>query len=343
MRFCVFCLLLVLSFSSLVLAQRPPLTEVYVVADLAFLRESPEAGSKAKVVLHRGDRLYVQPSFASGWYIGSKIPLGKNISRTVHIIGYIQAQFVGTKQSINEEQQQKRIASKSSQNIRAPKTIILDTSPDQSPDEPIAKPPSRPLTSSNYCSPPSFCPDIAEVHTALMDNEEKFSKGKFEKTVDWEKRMNSVLNEVKLGGGRTAGDTMTFLYEVGTGSLTAMEEDYDADSEKWTFPVSFPANHDQACIPLSSGKTGGLFCLVVNDKLSTVSEFDVSMPTALASVNDKKIQIAFVGKIVPPYIWTNLGSSIRDILAGIHFQIQEIICINPKTGQKWKVEYKAGN
>ena len=49
-------------------------------------------------------------------------------------------------------------------------------------------------------------------------------------------------------------------------------------------------------------------------------------PHPLRRLIDGKIQLAFVGRLAPPYIWP--GDYVRDILTGLYFDLTEIICIN---------------
>jgi outer membrane protein assembly factor BamB len=90
-----------------------------------------------------------------------------------------------------------------------------------------------------------------------------------------------------------------------------------------------------------SQKTGQLFCLVTSKQFTSKFNAVVSMPPATASANNKNLQIAFVGRIIAPYTWSGTYSRVKDILSGIYFSIDEIICLNPKTGQRWKVDIPA--
>ncbi|MFS8063982.1 MAG: hypothetical protein ACMG5Z_05275 [Luteimonas sp.] len=191
---------------------------------------------------------------------------------------------------------------------------------------------------SNLCSTALFCPDIGEIQSLLIGNNDKLLKGKFEKTVDWERRRLHVLEDIHLANGKNLGGEMIFLYEQGTGSLTNHDASYDADTEMWTFPLTFRNVRSNTCVPMFGPKSGGVFCLVVPQDLANINVAHVSMPPSVAAANDGKIQLAFIGRLTAPYIWTG-DYSVRDILTGLHFDLNEVVCLNPKTGQRWKVNY----
>jgi tetratricopeptide (TPR) repeat protein len=100
----------------------------------------------------------------------------------------------------------------------------------------------------------------------------------------------------------------------------------------------FRESYNETCIPIVSQGSGQVLCLIVKKKLGTKLKAFVTMNPSLAASNEKNLQIAFVGKIIEPYLWNNENSSIKDVLSGIYFELEEIICLNPKTGQQWKVD-----
>lgn len=128
---------------------------------------------------------------------------------------------------------------------------------------------------------------------------------------------------------------MTFTYE------TQVEPTYDADAEKWTFNVGLRRSGRSMCVPVFSEKTGTILCLIVSDSRGLEGNLSVRMPPAVASVSDGKLRLLVTGKIAPPFIWQAGATNTLDSYAGIHFEIAEVACVNPKTGQQWKVEYEA--
>ncbi|MEO6052237.1 MAG: hypothetical protein ABIP78_13030 [Pyrinomonadaceae bacterium] len=133
---------------------------------------------------------------------------------------------------------------------------------------------------------------------------------------------------------------MVFLYEEGTGQLTATQETYDADAEKWTFPLYFDKNAPGTCLPLMSEKTGTLFCLLAPEQFADYRQAYVRMPPAVAANNNKKIQIAFVGRLVLPHVEESYSVAATSSSPRIEFDLKEIICLNPKTGVRWNVEFE---
>ncbi len=78
---------------------------------------------------------------------------------------------------------------------------------------------------------------MVKCNCVLLDNRNKFQKGKFEKTIDWEKRKSAILREIKLKDGKTTADKLYFLYEQGTLTQNLNDPDYDADKELWTLSL----------------------------------------------------------------------------------------------------------
>ncbi|HVF48101.1 MAG TPA: hypothetical protein VNA17_11085 [Pyrinomonadaceae bacterium] len=172
----------------------------------------------------------------------------------------------------------------------------------------------------------------------MFDNADRFQKGKFEKSAYWEKRRALISREIKLGGGRTLADPIYFLYDYGAGSITYDEAEYDADKETWAFAMDFQAITTGTCIPILSQRAGSITCLIVSDKWLAKPKAFVSMPPAVAAVNDKKLQIAVVGQVVEPYFRIIDTTPNPTSPSGTYFKIHKIVCLNPNTGQEWKVE-----
>lgn len=284
---------------------KPQLSEpisAVVIVERESLRGKPSITATSQAVVTKGAKLKVVPDEATkGWYLAY-------LEDSPSVYGYIYGNSI------------KIVKSQKTQESKA--KSISKLAP----------------TRSNYCQSPLYCPDIGEVQVALLDNGNKFQKGKFEKTIDWEKRKSTILREIKLKDGKTTADKLYFLYEQGTLTQNLNDPDYDADKELWTFPLVFRESFNETCLPIFSQGSGQVLCLIVKKKLGTELKAFVSMPPSLASANEKNLQIVFVGKIVEPYLWTNDTSSIGEVLSGIHFELEEIICLNPKTGQRWKVD-----
>ncbi|MEJ7849168.1 MAG: hypothetical protein WKF92_13885 [Pyrinomonadaceae bacterium] len=312
-------------------AQEKKLISAVVVVKVDYLRSAPERNAPIKRSVVRGIKLHLIATSTPGWYFGSEV--GSEVYGYIHKVSFRDSESLANTKT-------KKPATDG--NIRPPKYIILDTAPDITEETIEKKRPAATLPlASNQCLLPLFCPDAGDIYNALRSNEDKFSKGKFEKTLDWEKRMLTVLHDVKIGNGKTAAEKMVFLYEQGTGSLVNYDATYDADEEKWTFPLLFRKVDKYSCIPVAS-RAGELLCLVTPVDISFVFNAEVRMSTAAAKTNDGKLQLAFVGKVIAPYLWSDrrVSSTYADIYTGIHFELEEIICLNPKSGQRWKVEYK---
>ncbi len=314
-------------------AQTNKVRTVVVIVEIEALREQPNKDSSPLRIVSKGVKLRVLPATGHpGWYFGNEIG--------TTFYGYIHGNSIGTSAQLTKQTANKKHPAVTSAKVQAPKYIILDVGPEPPEAAKTAKP--KPTTFKNQCQPPIFCPDIGDIDNTFNESEEKFSKGKFEKTIEWEKRMENVLSSIKLGETHTASEKMYFPYEQGTGELTSAEAVYDADKEIWTFPVNFFQFGDNTCLPLSSGATGGLYCLVVLQRLGSISNIYVPMTTQIAAANNEKLQLTFVGKIVRPFRWSST-KEVRGINQGIYFDLEEIICLNPKSGQRWKVAYKEDN
>lgn len=290
-----------------------------VVIDDDVLRDGPTFGARPVQPVLRGTELKVVPSYVKGWYFG--FPSG------IQITGYIHGDSIRIAGV-------KNMGKPKTKATPTPKIVLLDDF--SAPKPPVLKgaPPFIPAKPKNACLPPNYCPDIGDVYQVLDESSSKFVKGEFEKTVDWEKRRASILNSIGLSDGKRASDEMVFLYEEGTGSFTFVTPKYDADSEKWTFPLAFSSEDAGACIPLMSEKNGHLYCLIAPKEMARLTSASVRMPPAIASINKGKLQIAFVGKILPPHLWVNGKTT----YPAIFFELKETICLNPKTGTRWAVE-----
>lgn len=320
--------LFTLVYASDIIAQEIESVPAIVIVQRDFLRVSPSKNARSETLVVKGAKLMVTPSANStGWYFAY-------LEEAPSVGGYI----YGNSIRIVKTQTSKR--NTRNDVVVAPKKIILDNTPtiaDNTQTE-NRKPKSKQQTTSgkNYCQPPLFCPDIDDVQVALFDNQSKFEKGKFEKTIDYEKRQATILNTIKLNDSKTAGETLYFLTD-GFFDGDFNTPVYNADKEQWTFDLNFKETSTETCLPIISPNTGQYFCLVVRSKLG-IKKAVVSMPPTVAKANDNKLKLVFVGKIIKPYIWSNGTSQIRDILSGVYFDLEEIICLNPKTGQKWKVD-----
>lgn len=280
--------------------------DAVVTAEQGILRKQPNAKALIVATLTKGAKLIVsQASSSKGWYIAF-------LENAPSVIGYVHGNSI-------------RLVTKSRpQDL--PDNVPLVRSEQKAPPKP-----------HNFCKPPLFCPDIDDVQVALYDNIEKAKKGKFEKTADWEKRRKTLLTEMPLKGGFTAASKMYFLYDFGAGGFTYDEAAYDADKEIWTINLDLRKTGNGTCAPIFSVNSGLILCLILPKELL---EKNVTVPMApsVAAINDRKINIAFIGKVVEPYIWSSIGNdSFRDITSGVYFELEEIVCINPQTGQQWKV------
>ncbi len=300
-----------------------------VIVESDFLRTQPSYTSPTVAVVIKGAKIKVSPStFIKGWYIAV-------LEEAPSISGYIHGNSIKLLKSASTIVAKKNVVPKQNTMI-IPKNILLNTNPKL--DGAKINKTKRMTTGQNYCKTSFFCPDIEDVQVALFDNKDKFQKDKFEKTTDWEKRKSGILRNIKLSETHTAADKIYLLYDSGTGSVTYDGADYDADKELWSFEFNFIETSYTTNIPILSQSSGQIIYLIVPKKLGKKVKSFVSMPPTVAAANDKKLQIAFAGRIVEPYLWSNDFSSSNAVISGIHFELEEIICLNPNTGQKWKVE-----
>lgn len=310
-------------FESNVSGQQTEPIPAVVIIQRDFLRSQPSKYGRSEVIVVKGAKLKVIPSAIKGWYFAY-------LEEAPSVGGYIHGNSIKLTNSRNNTS---KVSPKANPVI--PKNIILDNTPTLEASVKKSnnnlKSSERTLAEKNYCLPSLYCPDIDEVQVILFENKEKFEKGKFEKTDDWEKRKAITLNIIKLNNDKTAGETLYFL------ANDFNEPEYNADKELWTFNLKFRESYNETCLPVISPSSSQEFCLIVTSKIQTKGKMSVSMPTIVAKTNNNKIQIAFVGKIVEPYIWLNDYSPIKDIRSGIYFDLKEIICLNPKTGQSWKI------
>ena len=318
-------------FENNISAQQIETVPAIVIVQRDFLRSQPSKYGRSEAIVVKGAKLKVIPSATKGWYFAY-------LEEAPSVGGYIHGNSIKLLKSQNSSRPKKQALPKTNTIIvpkDLPKGIMLDKTPTLDTDikssNNTSKNNDRTIAKKNYCQTSFYCPDIDEVQVVLFENKEKFEKGKFEKTADWEKRKAVTLNTIKLNNDKTAGETLYFL------ANDFNEPEYNADKELWTFDLKFRELYNETCLPIISPNTGQEFCLIVSSKLETKGKVSVSMPTTVAKANNNKIQIAFVGKIVEPYIWLNDYSPIKDIRSGIYFDLQEIICLNPKTGQSWKI------
>ena len=282
------------------------IADAVVIAEKGILRKQPNQKATIVATLTKGAKLKVTPSSISrGWYL---VIFNPSIS------GYVHGNSI-------------RLILAGSKTPDLPKNTTVV----RSEQKVLAQP-------SNFCKPPLYCPDIDEVQVALFDNLEKAKKGKFEKTADWEKRKKTILTEMPLRGGYTAANKMYFLYDYGVGAFTYDEATYDADKEVWAISLDFRNTDNRTCVPVFSANSGQILCLILSKELKEKNVY-VPMTPSVASLNNKKINIAFVGKVIEPYIWSNAGTKVQDIISGIHFELEDIVCISPQTGQQWKVNF----
>lgn len=315
-------------YETSIIAQDGEPVSAIVIVQTDYLRIEPSNSARTETLVVKGAKLKVIPvRYAKGWYFAY-------LEKAPSVSGYIHGNSI----RITKD----RTVSRATKNeiIVAPKNIILDKTPNLIDTEPSVKAKIKePIKSGkNYCQPPLFCPDIDDVQVILFDNKDKFVKGKFEKTLDWEKRKPSILSTLKLNATKNANETIYFLTDgFYVGGFNAPE--YNADKELWTFNLEFKENYSQTCLPIISPNTGQEFCLVVPSKLPQKIKAFVSMPPSVARTNDNKLQIVYVGRIIEPYIWLNDYSPIKNIRSGIYFNLEKIICLNQKTGQSWKVDF----
>jgi hypothetical protein len=338
------CLLFIfLSESHFVFSQQIEFISAEVIVERDLLRLQPSITSPSQAVVVKGAKLKVAPSQAvSGWYLAY-------LEEAPTVGGYIHGNSIRLRKPQTTKSTKRKTTSNNNVTV-LPKTIILDDAPSlEAPKDKNqkisvnknkssnSKTTKQAETRSNYCQPPLYCPDIDQVQVALFDNTEKFQKGKFEKTADWEKRKPTILRDVKLAGGYSAADKIYFLYDLETGASAYGGANYDADKEQWSFILKFQETSDGTCLPIMSQGSGQMLCLTTQRKMGANLEAFVSMPPPVAAANENKLQVAFVGKIIEPYLWSSQKTSSRDISSGIYFNLEEIICINPQTGQRWKI------
>lgn len=323
------CILFIFVGESSIIAQKNEFISAVVIVKSDYLRVKPSRDARRETLVVEGTKLKVIPTpIVEGWYVGY-------LEEAPSLSGYIHGNSI----RLASPQTFKRtnIPSKNDVTI-IPKNIILDNTPTSDTsvkDSNKSKTSERITSGKNYCQVPLFCPDIDEVQLALFESRASFEKGTFEKTADWEKRKATVLNTVKLSDTKTAGETLYLLTDASPVSSLNVPE-YDADKELWTFDLEFRETYNKTCLVVISPSSGQEFCLVTPSKLG-VKEFSVSMSPAVAKINNNKLKLVFVGKIIEPYVWLNDSSPIKDIRSGIYFDLEEIICLNPITGQQWRV------
>jgi hypothetical protein len=179
----------------------------------------------------------------------------------------------------------------------------------------------------NYCKGGIFCPDIEDIFLLLADNAEKLTKGKFEKTVDWERRRANLGKEFQIGGSHNLSEKLYIFYDYLPRSPVPTEWEYDADKEIWQIGFEVRPQIADACIPVLSPASATELCLYIPRSQAPSRPVTIKMSPSEAAVNDKKIQLAFGGRVVEPYRAS----------MGVHFSLEDIVAINPETGKIWKV------
>lgn len=220
-----------------------------------------------------------------------------------------------------------------------PRLIVTKSTPKPVPSPPATRTPKNTARkvaeapkSIDYCAAPFFfCPDAGEIQAILLENNDKLSKGKFEKTQDWEARKLHLLDEIRVSDDITMGSAMTFLYVQRTDAAETVEPAYDADKEQWSFELEFEQGPDgTTCLPILSRRSKSSICLIVLTDLSKVTSALVDMPIAEAESNDGALQIAFLGRVMARDVYSHAFK-----VWGFFFDMAEIFCINPKTGEMW--------
>ncbi len=223
-----------------------------------------------------------------------------------------------------------------------PRLIVTKTTPKPVPSPAATRTPKNTARkvaeapkSVDYCAAPFFfCPDAGEIQAILLENNDKLSKGKFEKTQDWEARKLHLLDEIRLSEDITMGSAMTFLYVLRTDAAETVEPAYDADKEQWSFELQLePGPDGTTCLPILSRRSKGSICLVVLTDLSKATSAVVDMPIADAESNDGALQIAFHGRVMARDVYSHAFK-----VWGFFFDLAEIVCVNPKTGEMWGVK-----
>jgi len=225
-----------------------------------------------------------------------------------------------------------------------PRLVVTKTIPTPRPSPKPARATAKKVSETakigDTCvAPVFFCPDPGEIQAILLENNDKLSKGKFEKTADWESRKLHLLDEILLSDDFTMGSGMTFLYVPGTASREEVEPSYDADKEQWSFGLHLHAGPDTTtCLPVVSRRSKNVICLVVLTDLSKVTSALVDMPIADAEANDGTVQIAFLGRVIARDVYSH-GFKVW----GFFFDLADIVCINPTTGEMWGVKLVYSN
>jgi hypothetical protein len=235
--FPVFLLIPISNYSAIAQIDDPKSAVVIVAKD--FLRVGPYRTARSVTTVVKGAKLRVVPSSISkGWYLAYLV-------EAPSVGGYI----YGNSIRFSNESATPRIFDPTV----VPKGIILIPVPttnnsNQNNNSRVNKQSSK---RANFCQPPLYCPDIDDVQLSLFDNKDKFEKGKFEKTVEWEKRKESILTKINLSGNKTANERLYFLSD---GLFTAGFDElpFNADRERWTFDLEFRETYNSTCLPIIS-------------------------------------------------------------------------------------------
>ncbi len=322
-----------------------------ITLEAVGLRDSPNLSVSFSVILPKNKILYASPVSIKGWYFIT------TASRPF-LSGYVYGNSI---RFVEEKTIPKAIPkSKAQSTPKNSKIIIPKGSTDT--DAPVydveigedsiksekrksksIQPPKPSFV--NLCKGNLYCPDIEEVVSVLISENERFTKGKFEKSEEYSKRLDKVLSEFKLTNSHTFADEMTIIYIPEYNSYEQKILSYDADSELWSFAVETKKVEEDTCIPITSHLLGSKYCLTVNTdfELSNPLYINVPMSPKEAAENDNKLFIAFVVNMkISNY--AKLPSATPRVntarISSVEFKVKEVICVNPSTGKKWQVIIK---
>ncbi|NOT46720.1 MAG: tetratricopeptide repeat protein [Acidobacteria bacterium] len=306
-------LVLYLLFYLAIHAQSSQPLEARVVKNAA-LRVSASENGKVITRLAIGTRLLVIPSVTPGWFV-------VRLKDRKSTAGFLHGNFIKLESNSSLHPDRQNALGNSDFSSKA---VILDVGPEKKDVQQQGRN-NRPA-GSNYCKSSLFCPDIEEVFTTLVENENKLIKGKFEKTADWERRRANLGKETAIGTHNLT-EKIYFLYDYLPKSPVPTEWEYDADREMWNFEFQIEYRGASTCIPVLSPKSGTQFCLIVAGGSPLSKNASMAMTPAKASQNDKSIQLAFGGYLVEPFV----------SLDGIFFKLEDLVGVNLSTGEHWKV------
>jgi len=304
-NYCLTLLLLSLIFHA-VCAQTADVLEATVSME-DVLRDKASSDGRVLARLTVGAKLFAVRAATPGWYLVKRIN-----GQTP--VGYLRAKSLKLSKSTDKERGASKLNALSG-------AVIVDL-----PAEKNSLYGQRTNASINHCKAALFCPDINDVFVTLNDNIEKLVKGKFEKTLDWERRRTTAAKEIQFGPSRNLSEKLYFFYDYLPRSPVPTEWEYDADREIWNISFEIRSEGDRACIPVMSPGYGTEFCLVVGQERPVSGNMTIAMSPSKAKLIDKKMQLAFGGHLVEPFVRAD----------GIFFKLEDIVGINPMTGEYWK-------